>query len=88
LVNSLKYMSDNVSDSKDKVITPLLDKTIVHAFHYLQQNKVDITNLPLVLVKMRAIYMSSRSIQDDLVEVRELASEITEDAVTSRNASV
>ena len=56
--------------------------------HYLQQNKVDITNLPLVLVKMRAIYMSSRSIQDDLVEVRELASEITEDAVTSRNASV
>lgn len=88
LVNSLKYMSDNVNDSKDKVITPLLDKTIVHAFHYLQQNKVDITNLPLVLVKMRAIYMSSRSIQDDLVEVRELASEITEDAVTSRNASV
>ncbi len=88
LISSLEYMSENASDSKDKVIGPLLDKTIIHAFHYLQQNRVDITNLPLVLVKMRAIYMSSRSVQDDLLEIRELAGEIAEDAVTSRNASV
>lgn len=84
----LEYCSNNYKARGETYIEDLLDKTVIHAFEYLQRNKIKLNDLSSVLVNLRAIYMSSRSNEPSLVEIRTLADKLVDVSVSSRNAPV
>jgi len=88
LLEALEYMSDNYKVRGDKVIDELLDRTIVHSFGWINSNKIEITDIGLILSKLKTTYMSSRSIEPDLVAIRDLADEIVKHSVSSKNTAV
>lgn len=91
LLSTLKWMSNNYGHTKEQVVEHTLDLVTEHAFDYLSANqsllraKGDLAGL---ISKLRGTYMSSRSTDAKLLEVRELVEDIVYEATRSRNESV
>jgi hypothetical protein len=91
LKNTLSWMSDNVNYGKDDIVNQFVLKTVIYSFNYLAQNpklikgKRDISG---ILYRLRGSFTSSRSVDPDLMELRELGEKIASFATGSRNASL
>lgn len=87
---ALTYMSNNYGVKGEKEIQPLVDETMIHAFDFMSQNKSTIKSNDIgdIIIRLRAMYMSSRSTDPAVMKMRELAESIVEKAVDSRNSSV
>lgn len=88
LRETLKYISDNYESSRNNEIQSLLDEVITYSFNYLVANKIDPTDLPIVISKLRTSYMSSRSSDESLMKIRKLTDEVVEESVKSRSNTV
>lgn len=91
LTKTLQWMSDNAGYGKDDIVNQLTMKTVIYSFNYLARNpklikgKRDISG---VLVSLRGSFMASRSSDEDLMELREMAEKIAGFATGSRNDTV
>lgn len=88
---TLEYMSDNYRHRQASDIEDLLDKTLVHSFAYLSDNRELVnknTDLAEFLSRLRGVYTSSRSTDPELFHLRETAERIVGRATQNRNDSV
>lgn len=88
---TLEFMSDNYRQARASEIEDVLKEVLLHAFDYLSQNRSLIRNerdLPGILVKLRGVYMSSRSSDPALLELRRKTEKIVRLATDSKNDSV
>jgi hypothetical protein len=88
---TLEYMSDNYRHRQSKDIEDLLDKTLIHSFAYLADNRELVnknTDLAEFLSRLRGVYTSSRSTDPELFHLRETAERIVGRATQNRNDSV
>ena len=91
LIQSLQYMSDNYYVKSEQYIVELLDETLLHAFEFINENKDTIdytTDLSALVTKIRAVYMSSRSTDPVLMNMRELGERIVTKSTHTRNTTV
>lgn len=49
----------------------MMEHTLIHAFDYIAKNRIRFNDVGIILVKLRAIYMSSKSTDPILLELRE-----------------
>lgn len=87
----LKYCSLNYRRGGAKEIEELIDVTIVHSFGYLQDNRTvlrDTNDLPSLIIRLKGVYMSSRSQDLQLMKMRELSEKITVKAIKTKNPSL
>ena len=91
LLKTLQWMSDNAGYGKDDIVNQLTTKTVIYSFNYLAQNpslikgKRDISG---VLFRLRGSFMASRSSDEDLMQLREMAEQIAGYATGSKNDTV
>ena len=90
LRSSLQYISDNYHVKSEAYIVELIDETIIHAFEFINDNKdvIDRNDLATLIVKIRAVYMSSRSTDPVLMNMRKLGEKVVERSTHSRNETV
>lgn len=88
---TLTYMSDNYRHQQSKDIEDLLNKTLIHSFAYLADNRELVnknTDLAEFLSRLRGVYTSSRSTDPELFHLRDTAERIVGRATQNRNSSV
>lgn len=88
---TLLWCTTNYRRSQAKEIEELIDLTIVHSFSYLQDNRTvlrDTNDLPSLIIRLKGVYMSSRSQDVHLMKMRELAEKITTKAIKTKNPSI
>ena len=75
----LVWMSENYSTPKHhKLVDDFVSKTIVQAVHFLNTNiePSKHKDLPYVLTQLKNLFLSTRSVDPDLLEIRELGEKI------------
>jgi hypothetical protein len=91
LNEALVWISDNYRFSNQKEIKDFIDKTLIHSFNFLQNNRTVVarmTDLISLVQKLKGVYMSSRTSDKDLIELREIVDKIAKKCVQSKNPSV
>lgn len=91
LRTSLEWMSVNHRHAGVKVVEELIDVTLVHSFANLADNRTTMkstNDLPGMIVKLRGLYMSSRSVDTDLLQMRDKARQVVKSATNSKNESL
>lgn len=87
---TLEYISDNYQQSHAKNIEEMIEETLVHSFEHLSRHRDEIrnpSNLPALLSTLQGVYMSSRSRDVALIELREKTEKIARNATGSKNDS-
>jgi len=85
---ALYYLSDHHDDPKQKYLAELCDEVLLHAFDYIQSKGVLINDLKLIVGKLKAIYTASRSSNESVLKMRDLAQQLADASVTSRDRQV
>lgn len=88
---TLRWCSLNYRKPQAKEIDELLDLIMVHSFGYLADNRTvlrDNNNLSGLILRLKGVYMSSRSTDVHLMKMRDLSEKITKKAIKSKNSSV
>lgn len=84
LVSLLEWLSLNYMDAKYSYVTRLLDLSLVYSFNYTL-SKVNILHNPqdlgYFLTTLRGGYLSSKSREEDLLELRELGDKVVKDSL-------
>ncbi len=83
LLTSLSWASRNYGHTKEQTVERAVDLIAEHAFEYLSANKALVR-----ASKLRGAYMSSRSSDPKLIEIRNLVGDIVFNATKSKNESV
>ncbi len=70
----LEWMSDNYNNTKyHTTIDEFIQKVIIHSFHLLNQNNItNMRDYPRILVSLKNLYLSTRSTDKDLEEIRDI----------------
>jgi hypothetical protein len=87
---TLVWMSVNYKHAGVKEVEQLLEKTILHSFTYLSNNRTvvrETNDLTVLLGRLKGIYTSSKSSDPELLDIRELAEKIIRKATTTKNSS-
>ena len=90
LVKTLQWISDNYRHNSKLKLEDFVDMTLVHSFGYLSDHRNmvrETNNLAQLVANLRGVYMSSRSTDVELLNVRERAEEIVVEATGIRNDS-
>lgn len=85
---SLYYLCEFHADPRHKHLSDLCDEVLLHAFDYIQSKGVMINDLRLIVSKLKAIYTASRSNNDAVLKMRELAWELADKSVQSKDRQV
>lgn len=88
---TLNWMSDNAGYGRDDIVNQLVQKTVIYSFNYLSRNPKLIKgrrDISGVLISLRGSFTASRSSDEDLMELREMAEKIAGYATGSRNETV
>ena len=87
---TLVWMSVNYKHAGVKEVEQLIEKTILHSFMYLSNNRTvvrETNDLTVLLGRLKGIYTSSKSSDPELLEIRDLAEKIIRKATTTKNSS-
>ena len=87
----LNYLTNNYSSNRDKEIKELVEATIQHAFSYIDANQKEFRRgiqLSVLLVKLKNLYLSSRSVDPLLMDMRRLSAVIAKRSVRSSNEAL
>ncbi len=88
---ALVWLSANCSSSSGTKIRALVETILTHSFDYLSQNRGVVRNtsdLPGLLTRLKGIYMSSRSTDPALLEIRKQCEDFVKTATGIRSTSV
>lgn len=87
-LKTLEWCSINYKHDNSRDVEHLIDETLIHSFNYLTENRTvlkDTTDLPGLLGRLRGVYMSSRSTDEDLLKIRRLGEKIIRNATGIKN---
>lgn len=88
---TLNWISDNYRKSAGpSVIEVVLNETLIHSFAYLDEHRQYVNgnpHLPDLLLRLKGVYMSSRSTDPVLMALREKAEKLVTMATKNKNAS-
>jgi hypothetical protein len=90
LQETLEWMSVNAKYTNQKEIKEFTDLTLIHSFSYLADNRTVVarsTDLVSLTIRLRGVYMSSRSTDVDLLKLRKLGEKIIKRALNTKNSS-
>lgn len=88
--DTLEWMSVNAKFTNQKEIKQFIELTMVHSFGYLANNRTVAsrsTDIIGLIVRLRGVYMSSRSTEKDLLELRKLGEKVIKRATQTKNGS-
>lgn len=88
---ALEWMSNNAKFTNQKEIKEFVELTLIHSFNYLQNNRTVVSksiDLVTLVTRLKGVYMSSRSTEEDLLKLRQLGEKILKKAINTKNASV
>lgn len=88
LVTALEWLSDNRLSHHNKEIEELVRLVMVHSYHYLLNNSTvlkDSRDISSILIKLRGIYISSRSNDPELLTLRDVGNNLVVKAVGKVN---
>lgn len=91
LIQTLEYCSNNYNVPGSGDIEELITLTITHSFSYLENNRnlVKETNdIAALISRLRGVYMSSRSVEVDLANMRKKSEKIVRLATKIKNDNV
>lgn len=91
LETALEWMSDNDKYTKDNLIKDTIEKTLLHSFSYLEQNRnvyKASSDLPNLLSKLKGSYTSSRGSEPILLEIRQLGESLVKNTHLTKNPVV
>lgn len=90
LTATLEWLSDHYGETKyHKRIDDWLNLIIVHSFHLLQQaDATDTRDYPSMLTLLKNLYLSTRSSDKELMEIRKIGDELIKAANGSVNKSL
>lgn len=86
--STLEWCSANYKYSSHKEVEILIDEVLTHSFTYLNNNRTvlkESTDLAGMLSKLRGVYMSSRSTEVELLNIRKIAEKIIKQATNTKN---
>lgn len=89
LGDALKYLVEHYHN--DRNVIPYLDEALEHAFDYLHAEQSAFArnqDIGTLIVKLRAVVMSSRSTDPSLMKLRDLGDAIVKKSVKSKNSTV
>lgn len=81
----LEYIPDNYDAPKNNDIVELLEKNVIFAVGFISSNKLKMTDLRNILIRLRSIYMAPKAADDYLLRCRELADVIVSRSATTTN---
>lgn len=87
LLDALEYM---VAHHRDKLVEDVLTETMLHAFDYLSREssaRLAMRDIGLLISKLRALYMASRSSDPALMRMRDLGEKLVDEAIISKSSS-
>ena len=90
VLQTLEWMSVNHRHVGSKEVEDLIEKTIIHSFTHLSENRNvmrQTNDLVGLLTTLKGIYTSSKSTDPALMEIREIAEKIIKKATTTKNNS-
>lgn len=91
IIETLNWMSENYRRQGADVIEDILNETLIHSFDYVAENKTSVrssTDLPALLTRLKGIYMSSRSNDPALKQLREKVAKAVQIATGNRSEAV
>ena len=91
LEQTLEWVSDNYRYHSSKDIEELVKLTLLHSFNYLSDNRTVMknnTNLVNLSIRLKGIYMSSKTNDAEIKRIRELSEKIVRKATTTKNNSL
>lgn len=86
---TLVWCSNNYSYAKNDIVRILIEKTLLHSFSYLDNNRTvykSSSDLPKLISKLKGIYSSSRSTDKLLLEIRSMAEEVVKSTGLTKNS--
>lgn len=90
-MQTLEWVSDNYGKQKDGLIDHMIEEVMTHSFGYLEDNRSQLkgnVNLVNVLARLRGVYMSSRTTDPILLNIREKCEEIAYLATKNKNKNI
>lgn len=87
----LQYCSANYRQMGATEVDELLVSTLTHSFSYLENNRTllkETNDIAALISRLRGVYMSSRSTEVELIEMRKTAQVIIKKATTIKNDNV
>jgi len=69
-INLLKVIANAQEGAMRKEVEWMMENTLMHAFDYIATNRINFRDVSNILVKMRFMYMSSKSTEPLLLELR------------------
>lgn len=90
-IQTLEWVSDNYGKSKGNIIDHVVEEVMTHSFAYLEDNRSMMkgnVNLTNVLARLRGVYMSSRTTDPILLDIREKCEEIAYLATKNKNKNI
>lgn len=91
LIQVLEYCSSNYRQMGATEIDELLVSTLTHSFSYLNNNRTllkDTNDIAALVSRLRGVYMSSRSNEIELIEMRRQAESIIKKSTKIKNDNV
>jgi hypothetical protein len=88
---TLEWMSDNYRYHNTKEIEDLVKSTLLHSFNYLSDNRTVMknnTNLITLSLRLKGIYMSSKTKDAEIKKIRSLSEKMVRKATTTKNNSL
>ncbi len=90
-IETLEWVSDNYGKQKGGLIDTVVEEVMTHSFGYLEDNRSLLkgnVNLVNVLARLRGVYMSSRTTDPVLLDIREKCEEIAYLAIKNKNKNI
>lgn len=88
---TLVWISDNYKYHSSKEIEDLINLTLIHSFKYLSDNRTVMknnTNLIALSIRLKGIYMSSKTNDNEIKKIRELSEKIVRKSTSTKNNSL
>lgn len=87
--DTLIYISENYNSRKlSKELNSLIEDIIILLFDIIRRERMDLSNIPMIALKVRNLFRSSRVVDTDLITVRERMGIIIENSLSTHSTSV
>lgn len=89
LKETLVYITDNYNTSVEgPVLQELVHDIVFSTFEFLRINNISVKELSLSIIRLRNIYRASRTINPDILSIRNRMTNVITDATGTRNKGV
>lgn len=87
-IKTLEWITANITNKKYDIIEEFVKLTMVHSYEYLENNSTTLhhtKDLAGFMSRLRGVYLSSRSTDSNLLQLRELGHKLITDAIKISN---